>query len=1220
MTSKSRTTRSWSVGKFLTALSVCFISAAIVTHYIRERQAVRDRAYRELSAIAHLKAAQLQAWRSERMTDATVIAHSPWLRTAVSRLVRGPRQDATRSEIRRRFQTEEKIHRSARVVLASPGGKLLLDEPPTNPALNPTETDLVLRAAGTQLPSSGDFFLSQGEESLFLDFAAPVMEEHGGVIAVVLIRADVDTPFANLLARWPGSATTARSLLVAPLSGSLSVWDPARSVAGPAGALGASLWPDSSPLSHALSTRSGFVSGRDDRGIDVIADVVEVPGSRWKMVALLGTSEFLSEFNYRTATLVAFGIFTLFLAVAWASSLYQRREKELYRRLHAQEVQRVALLTHFEHVVRDAHDAMLLASEDLRIVEANGQAQVLYQYSQFEILKLTLPALRSASVLPAPLDSPELAHGLTFETTHRRKDGTEFPVEVSARIIQVDGSRFYHEIVRDISERIQAAEALAASRELFRTTLYSIGDAVITTDRSGRIQALNSVAEQLTAWTESEACGLPALEVFKIYSEESGQRSACIVQRVLREGVVIGLANHSVLESRDGQRYPVEDSAAPIRDSAGNVVGVVVVFRDVTEKRRAESALRESENRFRRLAENAADIVYRFEFSPHCGFSYLSPACLNLTGYAPEDLYANPGQAALLASASRRQDLERLFGQASAPRGCREVEWLHRDGHRVYLEIRESPIFDSRGGLIAVEGIARDVTERRQRENSLRRLSQIVEQSPISILVAGKSGSIEYVNPQFSQLTGHSPAGVIHTDARLLLNHDPSGGDSLPDGPGLAAGQVWKGDLSLRAKDGNTIATRTAIAPIMDGDGSISGYAAMFEDISAQRQLERQFRQAQKMEAVGRLAGGVAHDFNNLLTVIIGYGEVIYAAIPSQDPLHTAAAEILSAGERAAELTQQLLAFSRKQSSQPKVTNLNEIVNKCRGMFTRWLGEDIRLSIHLDPSLGNVRADPGQLHQVLMNLIVNARDAMPQGGTVTIETSNVEFDASSLGNSVEARPGRYVRLRVTDTGVGMDEEVQKLIFEPFFTSKEEGKGTGLGLATVYGILRHYGGWIEVRSAPAQGASFSVYLRRCEAPVDEQDTPAFSTPAAGGNQTILLVDDREDVLAFAAAVLEGAGYRVLTASGGEEAIEIAAQYRDPIHLLMTDAVMPGMKGADLARRLRSSSPTLPVVIISGYSTDVDAVSRHDSFFHLAKPFSGEALLRQVHRAILSSPPS
>jgi nitrogen-specific signal transduction histidine kinase/CheY-like chemotaxis protein len=408
------------------------------------------------------------------------------------------------------------------------------------------------------------------------------------------------------------------------------------------------------------------------------------------------------------------------------------------------------------------------------------------------------------------------------------------------------------------------------------------------------------------------------------------------------------------------------------------------------------------------------------------------------------------------------------------------------------------------------------------------------------------------------------------------------------------------------------------IGKLLPGEDG-SQFVVNSRDVTESRALEEQLRQSQKMEAVGRLAGGVAHDFNNLLTVIGGYGELLLTSTPRGDPNREPLEEIVAAGERAASLTRQLLAFSRKQVLMPEVLDLNAIVAGMDKMLKRLIGEDVDFVTLLDPSAGHARVDPGQLEQVIMNLAVNARDAMPRGGKLTIETANAELDGAYAQRHATVATGPYVMLAVSDTGVGMDAETQARIFEPFFTTKEKGKGTGLGLSTVFGIVKQSGGNIWVYSEQGKGTTFKVYLPRVEEAPMSREARSGIHSAIQGTETILLVEDESSIRTLARKALESVGYRVVDAKSGPNALELVRKSRDPIHLLLTDLVMPEMAGTELASRLLEDRPELRILYVSGYTDD--AVVRHGLLDHrhhfLPKPFTPQILRRKV-REVLDAP--
>ncbi|MDB5311612.1 MAG: Histidine kinase [Gemmataceae bacterium] len=543
-----------------------------------------------------------------------------------------------------------------------------------------------------------------------------------------------------------------------------------------------------------------------------------------------------------------------------------------------------------------------------------------------------------------------------------------------------------------------------------------------------------------------------------------------------------------------------------------------------------------------------------------------------------------------------------------------------------YVQTIVDVIRDESGRPGRAFGVLQDVTDRKRAEAGMREserlLRQVLDSLPVGVSVTNPSGDILLSNPAWKRIW----AGIITSGAERYAKskgwwHDTGkriGPDEWASVRAVKTGQTSLNELiDIEAFDGVRRVIKNSAAPIRDGDGTITGAVVINENVTDVLRLENQFHQAQKMEAVGHLAGGVAHDFNNLLTIINGYSEILLPGLPPADPKREMISEIRQAGERAAGLTRQLLAFSRQTVLEPRVLNLNDVVRENEKMLRRLIGEDVRLTAVLDPALDPVKVDPGQIGQVIMNLAVNARDAMPTGGTLAIETGNVKLDETTAMDP-EAKPGRYVRLAVTDTGAGMTPEIQAHIFEPFFTTKGPGKGTGLGLATVYGIVKQSGGFISVSSEPGRGTAFKIYFPLAQGRVPTGKSFPGLKPVARGTETVLLVEDEDALRSMVRVVLQQVGYTVLEASRGTIAIRLAGEHPGPVHLLITDVVMPEMGGRQLVERLARLRPDIKVLYLSGYTDD--AVVRHgvlqaDVAF-LQKPFTMAALTNRV-REVLDS---
>jgi two-component system cell cycle sensor histidine kinase/response regulator CckA len=520
---------------------------------------------------------------------------------------------------------------------------------------------------------------------------------------------------------------------------------------------------------------------------------------------------------------------------------------------------------------------------------------------------------------------------------------------------------------------------------------------------------------------------------------------------------------------------------------------------------------------------------------------------------------------------------------------------------------------------------ARERAARREAEHALReseqRYRRIIETTNEGVWILDTVGKTTFCNPRMAAMLGSEQKAMVGASVFDFVR-DEATIKALQHHEARAAGQS---EIRLDRKDGNFTWALLDTTPIVDSSGEYEGALVMAMDVSQRKRLEEQLRQAQKMEAVGSLAGGIAHDFNNLLSVILSGTSLILEGLKPGDPIVGELEEVRKAGERAGALTRQLLAFSRQQLLEPRTLDLNQIVLGLEKMLRRLMGEDIELSLLLSHMLGKMQADPGQIEQIIMNLVVNARDAMPQGGKVTIESGNCQLTAAYTALHLGVTPGDYVMLAITDTGVGMDAETRSRIFEPFFTTKEKGRGTGLGLSTVFGIVQQSGGHIWVYSEPGKGTTFKVYFPRKDGPVDTPATVPPSPLTLRGVETILLVEDEDQVRAISRTILRRYGYNVLEAQNGGEAFLICERYTAKIHLLVTDVVMPRMSGRQLAERLAPMRPDMRVLYVSGYTEN--SVVHHGvldaGIAFLQKPITPDALLRKVREVIdwrSDAPPS
>ena len=656
----------------------------------------------------------------------------------------------------------------------------------------------------------------------------------------------------------------------------------------------------------------------------------------------------------------------------------------------------------------------------------------------------------------------------------------------------------------------------------------------------------------------------------------------------------------------------------------------------------AEEAVRVSEEKFRLLAENSIDCIWMLDTKLR--FTYLSPSVERMLGYKPEQIVGTK-----LSSYFKKKEFIKVGALATKAllkykiftHVTFETKMLNTDKDEVDIEISCTILLNDQGKLVGLQGITRDITERRRAEDALReserKLSEIIAGYSIATFVIDSDHVVTHWNRACENLLGISAKEMVGSRKvwrAFYSEQRPVLADLIVDNASNEDIQEYYGDTLKRSTviecayeaedffpdlgdNGNWF--HFTATPLQDNKENIIGAIETVQDITDRRlaeeekaKLEEQFRQSQKMEGIGRLAGGIAHDFNNMLSVILGHTEMAIEQIDPDQSLHAHLTEIRSATERSADLTRQLLAFSRKQILKPEVMDLNKIVYDFEEMLKRLIGEDIDLIFVPGLDLGRVNADRGQMEQVMMNLAVNARDAMPKGGKLTLETLNVELDEEYSAEHVDVEPGSYVMISITDSGCGMEEETSSMIFEPFYTTKDLGKGTGLGLSTVYGIVKQSGGNVCVYSETGVGTTFKIYLPRVEEPYTEKSRTKEQSTTLTGDETILLIEDDAAVRAIVISILEGSGYTILEACDGTEALQICEENRGNIDLIFTDVIMPGINGRELADQIEVMIPGVKVLFMSGYTDN--AIQHHGVLepgtAFIEKPFTAFSLTRKI----------
>jgi PAS domain S-box-containing protein len=802
--------------------------------------------------------------------------------------------------------------------------------------------------------------------------------------------------------------------------------------------------------------------------------------------------------------------------------------------------------------------------------------------------------------------------GVEFEM--RRKDGSSFTAAFTGKIAHDESGGFIqtHCVLQDVTRQRQAEQALRQSEENYRRIVETSQEGIWSVDREFVTTFVNPRMADMLGYRVVEMLGRRSTEF--MHEEEREPH----LQRIEARRRGVSETYERRYRHRDGSVRWLLTAATPLMDPDGAFAGSFAMLADITERRRAEEELRNSERRFRAVLENMSLIGLMLDREGRVLLA--NDFLLRLTGWEREEVLGRDWFDTFVPADIRgevRSIFDRTIGTGLFPVHF-ENEIVTRRGERRMVAWNNSLFSDEQGNIASVTSIGQDITERRTAEFNLRlseaRYRTLVENIPLKVFLKDRESRYVSVNRAYAEELGLAAEAVVgKTDFDL---YPPELAEAYlgSDRRVLAGGEVLEYDEE-HFDDGRRHVIHMVKVPVTDSVGKITGVLGAFSDITERLLLEEQLRHSQKMEAVGRLAGGVAHDFNNLLTVIGGYAQIALLNLSAADPLHDNLQEITVAAERASNLTRQLLAFSRRQVLETRALDLNEVVRGMQKMLGRLLGEDIDLAMRLAEHLGRVKADPGQIEQVISNLAVNARDAMPQGGRLEILTGEAELEGPSVLEGSGLKAGRYVTLAVSDEGHGMDAQTQARIFEPFFTTKGLGKGTGLGLSTVFGIVRQSGGDIRVESAPGRGTVFRVFFPQVDEPVSAVvENRGGEIPR--GTETVLVIEDDKALRKLAAEMLGTQGYTVLTTKNGEEALALFTERKERVDLVLTDVVMPGGRGPDVLKRLEQVRDGFKSLYMSGYADDsvvqLELLRREANF--IQKPFTLEALARKVREAL------
>jgi len=1166
-------------------------------------------AEREVDAVAELQSSQVEAWRQARLDEAAMVHHAVTLVAPLANPSAPGAMEAAGAMLR-----EIQAQGYSAASLVDPAGLTVAGDAAGAEA-GPAVRRLVASALETGRPAWSE--LAFEGDSLALRLAVPLRPRGSDrqPVGVLLLTVDPRRHLFPILESWPTQRRTAEVLLVRRdgdevvfLSG-LRRRDAART------AERRPLSAAELPAVKAVSGALGPGSGTDYRGAEVIYAARPVEGSTWFVVAKIEEQEVLSPVRSLAWLWLAVGLALVGGALLVTVQWWQLRSAGLERARRSAETERDALAARFHGFAEAANDLVLLIDEAGHILEANGRAAEAYGYTREALCRLTVVDLRAPGTEgAAATQMAQVASqgGLRFETSHRRRDGSTFAVEVSSRVLEVGGRRLFQSIVRDVSERRAIEAALRVSEENLSITLDSIGDAVIATDAAARVTRMNPVAERLTGWTLADARGRELLEVFHIVNEASRARVESPADRVLREGVVAGLANHTLLISRDGREVPIADSGAPIRARDGAIIGVVLVFRDVTEQHAAERASAYQQA----VLATVQDAIVGLD-AGHRVTSW-SGAAQRVYGYTDHEALGQPFDE--LVRPERAPGAEPAGTPPQAPLDQpRRARHRRKDGTLITVESVVGALRDPEGRVLGHVGAHRDVSARVRAEEaasqSEAKFRTAFHQAGFGVLLVARDGRIVDHNQAMRDLLGFT--GEELSALRVQeLNQAADAERSRRFLDGLFAGELdgYTDERQYRRKDGATLDVLLRVSPVPDPAGGVAHALGIVEDITARRLMERKLLSTERMASMGMLAAGVAHEINNPLSFVLanlGYAlESARSGRGSSAEVARALEEAIEGANRVRSIVRDVKTFSREHAEDGGPCDLAQVLQATANVAQNEIRHRARLVLDV-AALPPIAGSAHRIGQVLLNLLLNAAQAIPPG-----RAGENEIRVSA---SVD---GPLVAVEVRDTGSGIAPEVRDRLFQPFATTKPDGQGTGLGLFISRELVRSLGGEIEVQSQPGAGTAFTVRLPWAKPARDVAPASAPAGPRRSARARILVVDD-DPLVARALQRLLASRHEVLVETSASAALARAAG-DSRFDLVFCDLMMPDMTGMELHGVLRERHPELAARIIfmtgGAFTPEARQFLEQVPNPKVEKPFEHEAVLALVeacHQRFLGS---
>jgi PAS domain S-box-containing protein len=1193
----------------------------------------KEKEVARLQAIADLKAGQVSNWLAERNADAEMIRSNTLLSDLYQRWQR-TNDKAGRALLWQRMEAYRKGAVYHGVVLLDHRGEIVLsigdESPRSTPQLRAAAIQAVAegRVLNTNLYRTGDL----QQAWTHLDFVAPLPAPHGRPGMAIALLVDPKQFLSRNLKSWPIPSASAETLLFQNDNGQVLFLNELRH--DPDRVLQQRISPEQKDVLSVQVIQGrvkpgSTVEGVDYRHVPVLGVVRAIPGTDWFLIAKLDKSELYASTKWDAVWIVLVTILAMLIGAVVLFLIHQRRELHISQIQRLEQEEKLRAFQLLDAITENITDAVYAKDRAGQYLLFNREASRMTNKSREEALgrddRALFPPAEAEALMANDRKVMDANQVITCDEVITTTDGvitvlsTKGPLrDETGAVVGMFGTS------RDITERKRAENALRESEEHFRALIENGSDIITELDARGTILYESPSVERALGHRQSDMQGKSVFEY--VHPDD-----IVAVANIFSQGMEHLGTTHSVefrFRHRDGTWRLLESVGKSFASPSG-AAGVIVNSRDITERKRAEEALRANETFIKAVMDNLPIGIAVNSVDPTVTFHYMNDNFIKYYRTTREAL-ANPDAFwnVVYEEPDFREEIRKRVLNDCASGNAEQMHWIDvpitRKGKgTTYIEATNTPLPDNR----LVISTVRDVTERKMAEAALResreRMTLILNSAAEGIYGLDQAGRCTFCNAAGLRMLGYdSEQDLQGKSIHELIHHTRADGAPYPKDRCLAMNVLNKGEYVhsdrevLWRADGSSFLTEYWAHPIQREDAVI-GAVVTFIDITEHRKLEDQYRQAQKMEAIGQLAGGVAHDFNNILSAIIGYGHLSLMKLPENEPVRYYVEQILQSSERATSLTQSLLAFSRKQMVKKELVKLNSVIGNFEKFLLRLLREDIQMRTRYAPDDLTIMADRGQIEQVVMNLVTNARDAMPAKGTLTIETSRVSLDESFLSAHGYGGIGEYAMLSVSDTGAGMDTETKRKIFEPFFTTKEQGKGTGLGLATVYGIVKSHDGFINVYSEPGKGTVFHIYIPLVRAAAGASETVAPApAPLKGGSETILLAEDDNNLRTMTSVVLRQLGYTVIEAENGQEAVEKFIENKDIIRLVILDGIMPKMNGKEAHKEISALVPGVRCIFMSGYAEDIftkDGILQAEVTF-LSKPVTPSVLLNKVREVL------